>query len=140
MDYGASSVSQWVLSELFSTQGYDNYLQELRIKLKMRRDSTLHALDLYFKDIATWTIPKGSFYIWLKLQEEISTDDLFHATRKEKLLLNPGSVYDFEKNYRKLYDLFLTNSIRMRNKNNFIRICAQLLGQWFQINTQMYSL
>lgn len=99
MDYGASSVSQWALYELFSTENYDIYLQQLRKKLKMRRDHALHALELYFKDIATWNVPKGSFYIWLKLHHNISTDDLFYAARKEKLLLNPGSVYDFEKNH-----------------------------------------
>lgn len=99
MDYGASSVSQWVVSELFSTQCYDKYLNELRKKLKMRRDHALHALDFYFKDIATWTTPKGSFYIWLTLHGNFSMDDLFHAARKEKLLLNPGNVYDFEKNH-----------------------------------------
>jgi len=98
VDYGASSVSQWALTELFSGGLYDEYLSDLRLKLRQRRDYVLSLLNYYFKDIAQWEIPKGSFYIWLKLTVDAPIDKLFQNMLQERILINPGSIYDFNKN------------------------------------------
>ncbi len=98
VDYGASSISQWALAELFSGEFYDKYLKDLRSKLKYRRDSALSLLNQYFKDIADWDTPKGSFYIWLRLKGKVPVDKLFQMMLKEHILINPGNVYGFGKN------------------------------------------
>lgn len=98
IDYGASSLSQWAMAELLSSGSYDEYLLLVRSQLKRRRDLMIEALNKYFKGIAEWNIPKGSFYVWLKFKLNINTDQLFAAALKENILINPGSVYDFTKN------------------------------------------
>lgn len=98
VDYGASSISQWALAELLSSGLYDEYLKELRRKLKQRRDYALSLLDAHFKDLARWEVPKGSFYIWLRLNAKIPVDQLFQLMLKERILINPGNVYDFGRN------------------------------------------
>jgi len=98
VDYGASSVSQWALAELLSGGTYDDYLKDLRIRLKQRRDLALSLLDRHFTDLARWEIPKGSFYIWLRLNAKIPVDQLFQLMLKEQILINPGNVYDFGRN------------------------------------------
>lgn len=98
IDYGASSLSQWALAELFSGGYYDSYLTEVRQKLKERRALALRALDEYFKGIADWNVPSGSFYIWLRLRGSVSTDRLFQAALEDNILINPGSIYDYDKN------------------------------------------
>lgn len=97
-DYGASSVSQWILKEILSNENYDQYLKETQSALKNRRDIMLKALHKYFGDLAVWQIPRGGFYIWLVFKQDISMEKLFQASLKEKILLNPGSIYDFKKN------------------------------------------
>lgn len=52
-DYGASSISQWILTEFFESSLYDKYLITLRKELKIRRDNALDGLNKYFSDIAT---------------------------------------------------------------------------------------
>ncbi len=98
VDYGASSVSQWALAELFSSGLYDRYLEELRGKLKKRRDHALTLLDRYFKELAQWDKPSGGFYIWLRLRGKVPVDQLFQIMLKERILINPGNVYDFGRN------------------------------------------
>ena len=98
VDYGASSISQWALTELLSDEMYDEYLSGLRLELCKRRDLCLHLLDQYMKDLAQWETPKGSFYIWLRLNEKIPVDRLFQLMLKEQILINPGNVYDFGRN------------------------------------------
>ncbi len=55
-------------------------------------------MDRWFKDIAAWEKPTGGFYIWVKLNNNINLSTLFDEALKEKLLLNPGHIYDFEDN------------------------------------------
>jgi GntR family transcriptional regulator of abcA and norABC len=98
VDYGASSLSQWAVTELFNSGLYDNYLTGLRIELRKRRDRCLQLLNQYMCGLAKWDIPRGSFYIWLRLVERIQVDQLFQLMLKDNILINPGNVYDFEKN------------------------------------------
>ncbi|MEN1758857.1 PLP-dependent aminotransferase family protein [Anoxynatronum sibiricum] len=97
MDYGASSVSQWILKEILSSDVYDRYMNTTRSALKKRRDTMLTALETYFRELADWETPKGGFYIWLTLRNHISVDKLFRQALQEKILLNPGSIYDFKR-------------------------------------------
>lgn len=97
-DYGASSVSQWILKELLSNECYEQYLKEMQIELKSRRNLMISALDKYFKELAVWEIPKGGFYIWLILKKYVPMEKLFQVALKQGILLNPGGIYDFKKN------------------------------------------
>lgn len=97
-DYGASSVSQWMLTLLLRENLYQEHLLSLRSKLKKRSQYMLHLLETYFYDIATWNIPNGGFYIWLKLNKSISIEKLFEAALKENILINPGYIYGSKKN------------------------------------------
>lgn len=99
MDYGASSLAQSVLLEMFRNGSYDSYLNSLRKELLKRRNAALHALDTYFSELADWLIPQGGFYIWLRLRGKISVDMLFKRALQAKILVNPGNVYDFKSNH-----------------------------------------
>ena len=98
MDYGASSISQWMLNELLQAGGYDEYLKVLRKELKERRAIALSALEESFSDIALWDTPRGGFYIWLRINKNVSGDKLFRRALEKKLLINPGNIYDYKEN------------------------------------------
>ena len=93
-DYGASSVSQWMMTELITSGDYDIYLEQLRRELRARRDNALATLDKYFKDLATWNKPKGGFYIWLRFDKRLPMDKIFTEALKAGILLKPGNVYE----------------------------------------------
>lgn len=98
-DYGASSISQYMTAEWFESGFYEIYLKELRNKLSIRRKIVLDILEKYFLDIASWNIPKGGFYIWMKLKNKTDMQKLFYRCCKDGILINPGYIYDFSKNY-----------------------------------------
>ncbi|WP_312091655.1 aminotransferase-like domain-containing protein [Aminipila sp.] len=98
VDYGASSVSQWALTEFFDSGYYDDYLIYLRKELKSRRDLALSLLNTHFKDLADWNIPEGGFYIWLRFKNQLFIDKLFQMALENNILLNPGNIYDFSDN------------------------------------------
>lgn len=93
-DYGSSTLSQYAVAECISTGFYDEHIKNIRAKLKIRRDFTISILNKHFKNIASWNIPQGGFYIWLSINKPISLRNLFESALKEGLLLNPGAIYD----------------------------------------------
>lgn len=93
-DYGSSSLSQWAVAEWLSSGLYHRHLDEVRKALKVRREVMIDSLQRYFSDIATWSVPKGGFYIWLRLLPSLSIRELFEKALEHGILLNPGNVYD----------------------------------------------
>ena len=97
-DYGSSSLSQNVAAELFASGLYEEHNDVLRKKVKVRRDTALTALSEHFKEIATWNIPTGGYFIWLKLNHPISMYQLFVKALNRKVLVHPGDLYEFRSN------------------------------------------
>jgi GntR family transcriptional regulator of abcA and norABC len=93
-DYGSSSLSQWAAAEWLASGCHQNHLATVRKQLKIRRDTAIEALEKYFAGIATWNIPTGGFYIWVKLLNPVSMQKLFKAALADGLLINPGNIYD----------------------------------------------
>jgi GntR family transcriptional regulator, regulator for abcA and norABC len=93
-DYGSSSLSQWAVAEWLSSGLYHQHLEEVRKELKIRREVMIDSLQKHLADIATWSVPKGGFYIWLRLLPSLSIRELFEKTLERGILLNPGNVYD----------------------------------------------
>lgn len=97
-DYGASSISQAVLTEWFKGGYQDAYIKTLRKALRQRRHCALEALEKYMSGLATWEKPQGGFYIWLKLKRALPMKRLFKRAAEDNLLINPGQIYDFDDN------------------------------------------
>lgn len=94
-DYGTSSLSQNVTTELFSSGLYFQHNDRMRKNVKLRRDVALGTLNKYFTGIGTWNIPSGGYFIWLKLNEGISMHQLFTKALNRKILVHPGNLYEF---------------------------------------------
>ncbi|MBW3090820.1 PLP-dependent aminotransferase family protein [Bifidobacterium miconisargentati] len=96
MDYGASTLSQWVFARFLTSGLYSEYLDTLRAELRRRRDAALGTLDGLFSGRAHWNVPHGGFYIWLTFDEPVKMGRLFQRASERGVLLNPGDIYDFE--------------------------------------------
>ncbi|KFI49913.1 PLP-dependent aminotransferase family protein [Bifidobacterium biavatii] len=96
MDYGASTLSQWVYARFLDSGLYDDYVAGLKQELRRRRDAALDTLQRLFGNLAHWTVPQGGFYIWLTFDQPVKIGRLFQLALDRGVLLNPGDVYDFE--------------------------------------------
>ncbi|MBQ1489631.1 MAG: PLP-dependent aminotransferase family protein [Eubacterium sp.] len=65
---------------------------------------TGQALREFFGDLkesgsaATWDIPGGGFYIWLRFAGKLPMDKIFYEALHRGVLFNPGNVYDYAEN------------------------------------------
>lgn len=94
MDYGVSVLTQQVAEELLRTGLYEKGVRNIRSQLTERRDLMMQLLDKYFSEFAEWSVPSGSFFVWVRLKNRVSAEKLFNLALKEKLLIMPGGVYD----------------------------------------------
>ncbi|AGF25543.1 MULTISPECIES: PLP-dependent aminotransferase family protein [Bacillus amyloliquefaciens group] len=102
-DYGSSSLSQRVAAEWFISGEYQQHLEQVRSQLKVRRELALSVLETHLKDVATWNIPKGGFFVWVKTLPSISMKLLYTKALSKGILLNLGRIYAQEKgNYIRL--------------------------------------
>lgn len=92
-DYGSSSLSQRVAAEWLVSGNYQQHVEVVREQLKIRRAAAIEAIKAYVSDIATWHIPEGGFFIWLRLNEKRSMMELFSKALRQGILLNPGTIY-----------------------------------------------
>lgn len=61
MDYGASSISQWIFAEFLNSGLYGEYLQELKAILLHRRNCALKALQSIFQILPPGVYQKEDF-------------------------------------------------------------------------------
>ncbi|HDX9636644.1 PLP-dependent aminotransferase family protein [Bacillus cereus group sp. MYBK108-2] len=95
-DYGSSSLSQRVAAEWINEGFYEEHVANVRMHLKERRQIMIRALNKYCADIASWDIPIGGFFIWLKVVHNIPMKKLFSEALSKGILLNPGRIYEEE--------------------------------------------
>lgn len=92
-DYGSSTLSQLVAAEWLTSGLYEAHIKTVREQLRIRRTAALDALDSYVSDYATWEIPRGGLFIWLKVKPGFKTPKLFEKALSKGIVLNPGSIY-----------------------------------------------
>jgi len=53
----------------------------------------LAALEKYMPEGVTWTKPEGGLFLWVKLPEDMSADDMFEEAIKENVAYVIGSAF-----------------------------------------------
>ncbi|MER0469316.1 PLP-dependent aminotransferase family protein [Bacillus cabrialesii subsp. cabrialesii] len=97
-DYGTSSISQLIAYEWLKDNLYRDYLIEIRRELKFKREIMISSLHQHLSSLASWDIPKGGLFIWIKIEVNISIQRLYLDMLNEGVLINPGYIYG--KRYR----------------------------------------
>lgn len=92
-DYGSSAISQAIVTHWLSSGLYERHVTDLRNQLQARARFMEQLLIKHFKDFATWESPKGGFYIWVRFSKPVITKAFFTALIEQKILINPGYIY-----------------------------------------------
>ncbi len=84
-----------ILANEFMVQGkLYPYLEFLRKEYAERKDMIQKYLVKYMPKEITWNEPKGGFYIWLKLPENIKSTDVFKESVKKGVVFVTGRTFD----------------------------------------------
>lgn len=88
-----STFSHRIAYEYFSDPSWKNNITEFIKIYKNRRDAMFSALEDNLSDIATWSKPKGGFFIWLKVPDFLNTKEILADAVRNKVAFVPGTGF-----------------------------------------------
>ncbi len=88
-----STFSQRIAYEYFSDPSWKDNITEFIKIYKNRRDTMFSALKDNLSGIATWSKPKGGFFIWLKVPDFLNTKEILADAVRNKVAFVPGTGF-----------------------------------------------
>jgi DNA-binding transcriptional MocR family regulator len=94
MDGNVSSptLNQEVVARFLKDGAFDRHLRRLRTALQNQITNTALAIARYFPADTRITAPAGGLTLWVELNRRVDGLKVFHAARKKKISIFPGSI------------------------------------------------
>jgi DNA-binding transcriptional MocR family regulator len=92
-DFHVSTVSQAIVSEYLASGRYRRHLQQLRSYHFQSRNVMLQALERYFPQAASWTVPNGGLFLWVHLPDQLSIPTLCQEAFAQGVLIANGAAF-----------------------------------------------
>jgi 2-aminoadipate transaminase len=93
MDTCTNLPAQRLLTGFLVGGHLENHLVVQRAEYRRRKEAMHDALTEHFGDIARWTDPAGGFFLWVTLENGVSTADLFEVALAEGVAFIPGPAF-----------------------------------------------
>lgn len=99
IDYGHSSFTQWIANDFLESPNFGSHIENLRKKLRKRRDKIIKCLDVYLKDQVEYSVPQGGIHIWCKILKNYNEIQLLEESIKRGVIYVPGSTMGSKRGY-----------------------------------------
>ena len=86
-------LAQATIAELIARGRFEPNLEHARGKLRARRDAMLTALAASFPGTASWSDPRGGYFVWLELGEGVDTAAFAERAAEAGVLLVRGADF-----------------------------------------------
>jgi 2-aminoadipate transaminase len=108
MGGGANPFVASMVAKYCRSGALEKHLRQLQSLYKMRCSVALEALSTYMPSDVKWTRPKGGFFIWVSLPENVFVQDVKRLAEQEGVLVSAGEGFfvnpkDGEHNLRLAY-------------------------------------
>jgi DNA-binding transcriptional MocR family regulator len=94
LDACTSNFNQILANEFLAQNKLDDYLIFLRKEYFERKNLVQKALLKYMPKAITWLDPKGGFYVWLKLPEQLNSTKIFMKCVEQNVVFVTGRTFD----------------------------------------------
>lgn len=127
-------VSQWMarLAQEFLDAGlYDDHLARANALYKDKRDATVRAVRKYCADYLTFTVPKGSFYLWAEVNQSVDWVKAAELAAVEGIYFRPGERFDLARDNRQFIRLafarvsFEVIDAGVRKLGEILKVCER---------------
>lgn len=111
-DLHSSRVSQWLVMQEIDKTNRDDELVALAANYRDKRDHFQEVLLRHFSDLATWEVPPGGLFFWLKLNTDddielssdrdsvINTSELLARAIDQNVAFMPGEPFFLDESVR----------------------------------------
>ncbi len=94
-DLCTSKLMQHIAARYIRDYGMEQHLEKIREVYHVKRDAMVAALENYMpKDKGiTWTNPEGGLFLWVRLPEDIDTEDMFERAIENNVAYVIGKAF-----------------------------------------------
>jgi 2-aminoadipate transaminase len=93
VDLHSSRLSQLIVHDAITADGWTARLNEIAAFYRARRDTFEEILGRHFNDLAQWTTPSGGLFYWLRLHDEVDTRTLLDEAIARGVAFMPGEEF-----------------------------------------------
>lgn len=93
-DACSPSFTQVIANKFLRSGVVDSYIEKIRIEYKKRAEAMISALIQHLPDEVTFTVPRGGFYIWLQLPENIDSTEILEKAIDKGTVFVSGKTFD----------------------------------------------
>lgn len=93
LDLCTSSLNQFIAAEFLKTGEFERHTDRINKVYKSKKDAMLTALQENMPEGVTWTKPEGGLFLWVRLPEHVSADDMFPEAVQENVAYVIGSAF-----------------------------------------------
>jgi 2-aminoadipate transaminase len=123
-----STFAQRIAYEYFSDPAWIENIKRFTVIYSKRRDIMLKTLKENFIEIASWSKPKGGFFIWLRLPDYLNTKEILADAVRNSVAYVPGSgFYADEKGLNEARLAFCTENTERIEKG--IKILSKIIKE-----------
>ena len=94
LDNGGAPLLQRALLAYYEGGTHAEHVGRVRALYRERRDAASDAVRAAFGELASFELPAGGFYLWLRLAEGVAASALAAAAAERGVAVTPGSMYD----------------------------------------------
>lgn len=92
-DNGSAPFVHRAVYEYLQMGAYDPHVERLRAIYRERRDTAMAALLEHCGDHIEVEMPRGGFFLWLRLRNGMRAADVFEAAKRHGVAVTPGTGY-----------------------------------------------
>jgi DNA-binding transcriptional MocR family regulator len=92
-DLHSNRISQWLVLRHLENPAREIRMTGLIGTYRRKRDSFAEHLDRHFRDFATWQLPKGGLFFWLRLNRKMDTRRLLALAIERGVAFMPGESF-----------------------------------------------
>jgi DNA-binding transcriptional MocR family regulator len=120
-----------VIADEFIREGYmENYLKKIRKEYAERSRLMLDALKKYMPEGIRWSIPKGGFYIWVEMPEEMDSTEVLKESIKNGAVFVTGKTFDPEGKQNNYFRLSYSNMDKNQIDKGVKIIAEAVRNKW----------
>ena len=94
VDACSPSFTQMLAHKFVESGAVYNYIDDVRIQYKQRAETMVAALQKNLPEGITFTAPRGGFYIWLQLPENIDSTEILKKAIEKGVVFVSGKTFD----------------------------------------------
>lgn len=95
LDLCTSPLNQLIAAEFLKGGHLEKHIEVIKSVYKKKRDTMLSALQEFMpvEEGVSWTRPEGGLFLWLRVPEGISADEMFYDAIEQKVAYVIGSAF-----------------------------------------------